>query len=169
MYNATTKKEYFKSIDASLENLEKLAKATPNMQWDEDEEPANDILQARLRAKYYGAKVITYRPALLKILEHSHSLKPKPPKETSGKAAETTPEKYQEEFRPGVEELPPMYHDAARKEEIDPTLHEYARNCIVALFKSTTAFYGLGDPGKKRLIVTNIWGTAHAYVSYLTF
>lgn len=132
------------------------------MQWEEDDPPATDILNARLRAKYYGAKVITYRPALLKILEHSHSLKPKPPKGTSGKSDETTPEKYQEEFRPGVEVLPPMHHGATRMEEIDPRIHQYAGDCIRALIKSTTAFHGMGDPGKKRLMVTNVWGTAHA-------
>ncbi len=38
------------------------------------------------------------------------------------------------------------------------------RRGIAALVYSTAAFYGIGSPGTKRLIVTNIWETAHAYV-----
>lgn len=42
------------------------------MKWDADKgEPAKDKLSARLRAKYYGAKVVTYRPFVLGILECS--------------------------------------------------------------------------------------------------
>jgi hypothetical protein len=46
--------------------------------------------------------------------------------------------------------------------EIEPEVVDYAAKCIRALVKSTSAFHGLGDPGSKRLVVTNIWGTAMA-------
>jgi hypothetical protein len=96
----------------------------PNLKWDEEELPATDILGARLRAKFYGAQVITYRKFLLSILQLSPN------------------------------------------EKIKPDVVQYAIRCIKALIKSTMAFHGLGDPGSKRLLVTNIWGTAHACVVF---
>ena len=47
-------------------------------------------------------------------------------------------------------------------EEFYPHVLAYARKGIRALIDSTRAFHGLGDPSRQRLIVTNIWGTAHA-------
>ena len=51
-----------------------------------------------------------------------------------------------------------------RKDDLNEKVYNYAERCIKALIKSTTAFHELVDPGRERLIVTNIWGTAHAYV-----
>lgn len=98
----------------------------PTLRWSENDPPAKDILRARLQAKFYGAKVITYRRFVLKVFQYSDT-----PNATT---------------------------------EIEPEVVNYAEKCIHALIKSTTAFHGLGDPGKKRLVVTNIWGTAMAYV-----
>jgi len=105
-----------------------------DFRWTKDSPLAADILSARLRAKYYGAQVISYRAFLLKILEASGS-----------------GFKISEDF---IEDV----HISDTKNM------EYAEKCIEALINSTTAFHGLGDPGKERLLVTNIWGTAHAYV-----
>ncbi|KAI7970687.1 hypothetical protein EIK77_000032 [Talaromyces pinophilus] len=44
-----------------------------SMQWQEGDEPSDDINTARLRAKYYGARYIIYRPILERAL-HSESL-----------------------------------------------------------------------------------------------
>lgn len=133
------------------------------MQWNENDPPASDILRARLRAKYYGAKVITFRHSLVKVLNHSHNTKPGPPNRSKTENPnERTPEEWSEELKPGIEAHLSISKGATRKEDIDPKVYEYASNCINALIKSTTAFHGMGDPGKKRLIVTNIWGTAHA-------
>jgi hypothetical protein len=38
-----------------------MSKVAPSMMWSETDPPAIDILDARLRAKYYGVEVITYR------------------------------------------------------------------------------------------------------------
>lgn len=46
-------------------------------------------------------------------------------------------------------------------EKISPQIMDFAKKCIVAMFYSAQAFWGMGD---KRLIVTNVWGTSHAYV-----
>lgn len=124
----------------------------PNMQWKESDPPANTILGARLRAKYYGAQVITYRHFVLKILRHS-----------AAKSTQYHQVFYEDGFKPGIP-LPDMSELATTIGDVDPKVHEYARNAINALISSTQAFHGLGDPGEKRLIVTNVWGTAHAYV-----
>jgi hypothetical protein len=107
------------------------------MKWTDNDPLATDILSARLRAKFYGAQVITYR----------RSLQP----------GETISENYVREIG-----APAVNKDATRIDEIDPKVLDYAKKCIKALINSTKAFHGLGNPGKVRLIVTNIWGTAHA-------
>jgi hypothetical protein len=114
-------------VEACDLNLCQINVIAPTLKWDEKDLPATDILGARLRAKFYGAKVITYRNFLLSILQISPN------------------------------------------EKLKPEVVQYAIKCIKALIKSTTAFYGLGDPGSKRLMVTNIWGTAHAYVLSIAF
>ncbi|EXL39305.1 hypothetical protein FOCG_18076 [Fusarium oxysporum f. sp. radicis-lycopersici 26381] len=116
----------------------------------EDDPPADDILAARLRAKYWGAQVITYRPFIRQILQFSHSIKnhvssPNFPSVSS-------------EFRQDV--TAPVIHPKARTHgDIDPQVVELAKKGIKALIESTRAFHGLGD---KRPIITNVFGTAHA-------
>jgi hypothetical protein len=109
--------------------LRQIETIAPNFKWSENDLPAEDILRARLQAKFYGAEVITYRSFVLKIFQHS-----------------STPNTVT---------------------EIEPEIVENAKKCIKALIKSTRAFHGLGDTGSKRLLVTNIWGTAMAYVDRL--
>ncbi|KAF4629171.1 hypothetical protein G7Y89_g8977 [Cudoniella acicularis] len=140
---------HFPTIEACQENLNSVSTFAPHMAWNENDPPADNILEARLRAKYYGAQVITYRHFVLKILEHSATQKSIPGEQIST------------EFKTGIE-VPSINRNATRKEEIDPKVLQYAKFCIKALIKSTTAFHGLGDPGRDRIIVTNIWGTAHA-------
>jgi hypothetical protein len=118
----------------------------PNLKWDEKDENdryADSILGARLRAKFYGARVITYRDFVLKILQRSFDAQDRqdPNNPTRSFTAVSSPDT-----------------------EIDSIIVQYAEQGIKALVKSTSAFHGLGDPGIKRLMVTNIWGTAHAYV-----
>jgi len=134
--------DHFPTIEACQENLNTIAKWAPLFTWDADKgEPARDILAARLRAKYYGAQVITYRHFVLKILE------------MSSKGGEIITE----EFKANVSA--PVVMDG---KELDFKVIEFARNGIKALIYSTKAFHGLGDPGRDRIVVTNIWGTAHA-------
>jgi hypothetical protein len=120
------------------------------MTWDATDPPANDILGARLRAKFYGAQVITYRHFVLKILDYSASKERNFPSDTVNT-----------EFVDGIR-VPKIPSDISSAEGIDPRVLEYARLCIKALVNSTSAFHGLGEIGKHRPIVTNIWGTAHA-------
>ncbi|TVY47926.1 hypothetical protein LOCC1_G001631 [Lachnellula occidentalis] len=142
---------YYPTIEACEDGLN-IRGFAGAMAWEYSDPPAKDILEARLRAKYYGANVITYRPFVLKILNRFHPWKP----ETDDQR-----EQYTNDFKAGID-APSIDSSATRVDQIDPKVLEYAKNCIHALVKSTTAFWGLGDPGKVRIIVTNIWGTAHA-------
>jgi hypothetical protein len=120
------------------------------MRWNDGDPPASDILGARLRAKFYGAQVITYRHFVLKILDYSASKEKNFPIDTVNT-----------EFVDGIR-VPNISRDVSSAEGIDSRVLDYARLCIKALIRSTTAFHGLGDIGRHRPIVTNIWGTAHA-------
>lgn len=126
-------------------NLDTITSYAPLFVWDTEKgDPANDILGARLRAKYYGAQVITYRHFVLKILEKSSKVG----------------EQVSDEFKANVSA--PVVMNGTRIEDFTPKVLAYARNGIKALIHSTKAFHGLGNPGHDRLIVTNVWGTAHA-------
>lgn len=155
VYSAAKEANQFSTLEACETNLNPFPTVAPNMAWREDDPPATEILGARLRAKYYGAQVITYRPFVLNLLEHSarSNSAPVPPADKLPLGG----------FKASVG-APQVNSNATRMEDVDPKVLGYARSCIKALIKSTTAFHGLGDPGKDRLIVTNIWGTAHAYV-----
>jgi hypothetical protein len=103
-----------------------------------------------LRAKYWGAQVITYRPFIRQILQFSHSIK--------NHASSPNFPTVSSEFRQDV--TAPVIHPKARTHnDIDPQVVELAKKGIKALIESTRAFHGLGD---KRPIITNIFGTAHA-------
>ncbi|PFH62617.1 hypothetical protein XA68_12869 [Ophiocordyceps unilateralis] len=139
-----------KTHESKLRSVEYLASAVSGMKWvahryafREDDPPADDILAARLRGKYWGAQVITYRPFVRMILELNHSRK-----HAAG------PEML--EFRMGnvYQRMPTSV------EKIDPQVCELARKGIKALVESTRAFHGLGED--LRPIITNVFGTAHA-------
>jgi hypothetical protein len=104
--------------------------------------PADDILSARLRAKYWGAKVITYRPFVRQILEFNFQ---KMSNESPMPASD---------FRSGV--VVPVI---GPNNDIPPQMIDYAVKGVGALIESTRAFHGLKE---KRYVVTNIFGTAHA-------
>jgi hypothetical protein len=139
-----------------FQNVELVADAVSGMNWvapsfrfTEEDPPADNMLAARLRAKYWGAQTITYRPFIRQILQFSHSLNhhptsPNPPTGT--------------EFRDGI--IAPMIHPNTKSlGEIDSAVVELAKKGIKALVESTRSFHNLGD---KRPIITNVFGTAHA-------
>lgn len=151
----------FLSIQYVSENLENFNVYAPNMsRMISQPEPPNDILGARLRAKYYGARVITYRPFVLQVLERSEPPCPE--------ATQSIKEQISDEYLSEVE-APIIKHDIKDIKDIDPKALEYVHNGLDSLINSTTAFYGLGHPGEIRMIVTNVWVTAHASVYHHTF
>ncbi|RKF72256.1 putative c6 zinc finger domain-containing protein [Golovinomyces cichoracearum] len=144
----------FPSIELLSESLNGIHVYAPTMRWVVDQpDPPNDILGARLRAKYYGARVITYRPFVLQVLERSEPAYP----ENLQSPVEQISDEYLSEVK-----APIVKHDIKAIKDIDPKALEYVRLGLKALINSTTAFHGLGHPGEKRIIVTNVWGTAHA-------
>lgn len=146
----STKVPHFPTIQACEANLKNFPGFAPNMTWNENDPPATDILRARLRGKYYGAQVITYRPFLLYVISQNAKEDPakKDPELGDGN-----------NYKDGIRDVPLLHPEI---KEIDEKIIMYADNCIRALINSTTAFHEVAPPGEKRLIVTNIWGTAHA-------
>jgi hypothetical protein len=139
----------FKEIDVVREAVANMSWVGPYFKFNESDPPANDILSARLRAKYWGAQVITYRPFIKQILQFSHDADRGP----------ADREIAAPEFRPGVV-APSIHPDTKRAADIDRKLLDYAKTGIDALIESTRAFHGL--PLDERPIITNIFGTAHA-------
>lgn len=115
----------FPYINTMIEDLNSVMNANKSLSWQDGDAPSNDILEARLRAKMYGAQVITYRHFLRMVLNNHY--------ESTG----------------------------VRNEDISKPIMDFAEKCITAMFHSAQAFWGMGN---SRLIVTNVWGTSHAYV-----
>ncbi|CAJ2503088.1 Uu.00g104820.m01.CDS01 [Anthostomella pinea] len=133
----------------SIQNALKHARHTwvpPHYSWSEDDPLATDILSARLRAKYWGSQVILYRPFLKSMLNReplpppTYRIQSSPPDAWASLGLEI-----------GSPNLP---------SNVDPRTINYARLAIQALVESTRAFHGM-DP-TQRIIVTNVFGTAHA-------
>ncbi|KAG7414887.1 hypothetical protein Forpi1262_v016788 [Fusarium oxysporum f. sp. raphani] len=128
-------KDKFRNVDLVSDAVSGMCWVASSFAFREDDPPADDILAARLRAKYWGAQVITYRPFIRQILQFSHSIK------THASC-------------PNFPSVSSETHG-----DIDPQVVELAKKGIKALIESTRAFHGLGD---KRPIITNVFGTAHA-------
>jgi len=109
-----------------------------HFKFEDTDPPASDILAARLRAKYWGARVILSRAYIKKILDFNMQRRRqgKPP----GTAADF------------INEYP-------TKDPSAEQILEGARRGLNAHLQSTRAFHGLKA---RRFIITNPWGTAHA-------
>nr|POE78025.1 hypothetical protein CFP56_09666 [Quercus suber] len=128
--------------------LQEWRNAVPqNTRW-EDEDPAPaDILSARLRAKYWGARYVINRPFLdyfLHIMPHVKE----------GKRVEESARDNNGHSR-HAEEIHIFKAIALMKES---EIMSACVRCVQAAMYSTVAFDNVPD----RLIVTNIHGTAHA-------
>lgn len=124
-----------------------------SLQWEENDPVSNNINDARLRGKFYGAKYIIHRPFLHAALDYDFETPQiqSPPNNHLASAAPIPPAQ-------GAEMGPPKAtpdYDSRRAETI-----ELAIICIDAAMKSTVAFDGVLD--HRRLVVTNIMGTSHA-------
>ncbi|KAK2469470.1 hypothetical protein H9L39_18929 [Fusarium oxysporum f. sp. albedinis] len=143
-------KDKFRNVGVVSDAVSGMHWVAPSFAFREGDPPADDILAARLRAKYWGAQVITYRPFIRQILQFSHSIK--------NHASSPNFPSVSSEFRQDI--TAPVIHPKARTHgDIDPQVVELAKKGIKALIESTRAFHGLGD---RRPIITNIFGTAHA-------
>jgi hypothetical protein len=138
------------SMEATTEHLQKvLAKSKwvpAEFQFSDSEPPANEILAARLRAKYWGSQVILYRK-YIDIILHDQRMSEyaleSPSPHPNGWAVHNIDEQ--------------LIH---APQGMDPRPLNYARLGISALVESTRAFHGL-EKGH-RILVTNVFTTAHA-------
>jgi hypothetical protein len=105
-----------------------------NLRWSDTDEPASDILQARLRAKYYGFVYIVSR----KILENV-ALNNEPLRIDSERLKHATLDELQTESMKDV--------------------GVGCKRCILAAMASTVAFDNTCDRTKKRARLPNIMGT----------
>ncbi|KAG6122998.1 hypothetical protein E4U14_002370 [Claviceps sp. LM454 group G7] len=144
-------------LDPKFNNVGSVADAVSDMKWvaasfafKEEDPPSEDLLTARLRAKYWGAQVITYRPFIRQILHWTDSMKNNNSTSPAGFAIS--------EFRQGV--AAPVIDPSTRSPtEIPEAVKEYAKRGIKALIESTRALHNVGPD---RPIITNVFGTAHA-------
>jgi hypothetical protein len=128
----------------------------PQLQWREDDPPALDINDARLRAKFYGAQYIIHRPFLRLVLD----------REVLDRETKSPPHN---SFTPLNERhsglMAPPRPNIDR--EVPADIYRSAQICVKAAMHSTTAFDSIIN--HRRLVVTNIFGTAHAYVFFTIF
>ena len=126
-------------------------KLPEKLQWLDEEPVANNINDARLREKFYSVQYIIYRPFLHAALnlDFVSTRPPSPPNSDSGGVIPTVPAR--------GSEIGPLNPDSEprRAETI-----KLAVVCINATIRSTIAFDSILD--RRRLVVTNIMGTAHA-------
>ncbi|KAK3115158.1 hypothetical protein LTR53_005800 [Teratosphaeriaceae sp. CCFEE 6253] len=122
----------------------------PALRWDDDEEPARDILSARLRAKYWGARYVVNRPFLdyaLHIMPHIADAQSNLKVRDVAKDGHNNPRDEAEIH---------LFEAIAGMHEKE--IWQACTRCIGAAMQSTIALDGVPN----RLVVTNIHGTAHA-------
>lgn len=137
------------------ENLENARELLAHWNWDDNDHQSPDINHARLRGKYYGAKYIIWRPAVHYALRLAAAAARKE------RSAESPAE-----YGQSADLKPPFWWmnlspDDERTEVLPGITRKfltYVSKCIEAAIRSTTVF----DKVPRRLIVTNIFGTAHA-------
>lgn len=174
---AGTQKWSTKVAEALAKDLDDWRKSLPAvLQWDDSEPPAEEINAARIRAKYWGAMYVIHRP----FLHHAiHAQTPQRSATTPDDEPTFSVRRLQADSRevtPGATRVLSRV-DSRRIETLYPTTghttstqpqnirERECRICVEAAMQSTVAFDGVRKYG--RPIVTNIFGTAHAYVSVL--
>jgi hypothetical protein len=161
-----------KSLTQALEGWRDVTnRCSPEMAWDDNNYMTSDINAARMRAKYYGAKVIINRPTLHAALHEEWSgisvQASESPFQGSGRTSQQTSPTVPHTYRPtGIQQRDSFAGSPVQSESrttrslhsLKPEIYLGVKACIQAAIRSTTAFDGVPP----RLIVTNIFGTGHA-------
>lgn len=161
-----------RELDLQLEQW-KLHLPEP-LRWEESDPPSADINAARLRAKYFGARYIIHRPFVYHAIHggdgvynapcNSRTFSTSSPSEMSQSSpSATTPGG----FNPlgniaGGGRRISIAGEGERMELAPVSLETSCRKCIDSAICSTTAFHAF-SPDVNRPIITNVFGTAHAY------
>jgi hypothetical protein len=143
----------------------------PEMRWNDNDPPSPDINHARMRAKYWGARYIIHRPVLFHAL---HFLGPN----ASGSAVDSPAGLAGSHTSPSLThgqratDMTRISSDlgtlqgsngAHSYRDLPPKIRRACGLCVQSAIQSTIAFDGV----KGRPVVTNIFGTAHAYVQHV--
>jgi hypothetical protein len=160
-------------------NLDMWRRSLPEaMKWEDSEPPANDIIIARLRAKYYGAAYIIHRPLLYYALHDMCPPQGLPAATESPQYSSSQPTSQSQQVSPPVSQTRQSTGMSRWSSDMGMTgrpgdvnnwststfetlpkhVQRSCRVCIESAIQSTTAFDGI----EGRPIVTNIFGTAHA-------
>ena len=118
-----------------------------DLRWSDADEPPSDILDARVRGKYWGARYIINRPFLdyaLHIMPYAKE--------------ERTIESVTVDSQGNPRDKAEIHLFKAIELMGEHEIWEASKRCVGAAMQSTVAFDRVPD----RLIVTNIHGTAHA-------
>ncbi|KAE8397232.1 hypothetical protein BDV37DRAFT_292333 [Aspergillus pseudonomiae] len=144
----------------------------PAMRWKDTDPPSEELTVARMRAKYYGARYIIYRPSLYHALHYYGQIHLRAPSaELSTEATANTASKSQQ-ISPSLNSGHGDTNKARLSSDIGPVselteiahrdlptkLRRACKACIDSAIQSTVAFDGING----RPVVTNIFGTAHA-------
>ncbi|TLD22217.1 hypothetical protein PspLS_07783 [Pyricularia sp. CBS 133598] len=135
-------------IRAFKQCLDKSEWASERLQFDDNDAPSPNLLQARLRAKYWKALVATFRPVIRAIVNMPY---------------EMPMYKVEEKENVGGEANLDDRIDASLY-PLDPMMLEHARQAVKALVESTRAFHAIQDA---RLVIPDVFGTAHMQWSNL--
>jgi hypothetical protein len=117
------------------------------LKWNDEDPPPSDILAARLRAKYWGAKYVVNRP----FLDYALHIMPL----TRGGMSIVEAAK---DCNGNPRDKAEIHLFKAIEQMGEQEIWAASRRCIQAAMHSTVALDGVKD----RLIITNIHGTAHA-------
>jgi hypothetical protein len=151
-YETSKSAEPYSAMALIEQHREGMRSILRNFPWRDGDPPAKDILGARLRAKFYGAQVVTYRPFIKEILDRNYAAR-----DSSGNVIPGTMANVGDDFPSGH-----VFQAAKPASGFSDSTLKWAKLGIDALFYSTESFYAID---KERLRVTNIFGTAHAYVT----
>lgn len=139
-----------------------------DLRWNEMDEPSSDINAARLRAKYFGARYIIHRPFVYQVV---HGLmtgsgfsnrSPSLSVSEVGGSREATPAGRRLNGTDDGKAPPTLISASSPSSSPDQSLEASCRKCLEAAVHSTTAFHAF-SPSSHRPIITNVFGTAHAY------
>jgi hypothetical protein len=155
------KKPTMQVIDILNANIDSWRTTLKDWDWNDNNHQSEKINVARMRAKYYGAKYIIHRPILYYALRAAAPPTPSTKYSDSPDTGAAFASPVHHAYSPSgrgrrVSEMGPPERSAGVK--LDDTIISGSKECVEAAIRSTTAF----DKVPRRLIVTNIFGTAHA-------
>lgn len=164
----------------NIQNIRKFLGQGTKFWWADSQTLADNLLEARLRAKYYGGEYIILRPYVYNALrwQKDGGTTPRPPfdlvqwvnkhndEEKQATSRRVWSKEHNQEYDFGNRKLPEVeisYDSFQNDARLAEQFLWCCKRCIDAAMASTAVFDGVANPLEdKRLRVTNIHGTATA-------